>query len=57
MDQLLVTGGSAVLPLSLNGILDAWYSSLDQPIPSPQRAIPSDKTSSVANLLANTTGL
>src|SRR5215467_12375692 len=48
---------SALFPLSLNGILDTWYSSLDQPIPSPQIVLPSDRTSSVANLLANITGL
>ena len=41
----------------LNGTLETWYSSLDQPIPNPAIALPSDKTSSVANLLANTTGL
>jgi hypothetical protein len=43
--------------LSLKGILDAWYSSLDHPIPSPQIALPCDETSRVANRLANTTGL
>ena len=44
---------SALSPLLVNGILEASYSSLDQPRPRPDITLPCDKTSSVAYLLAS----
>jgi len=48
---------SAFSPLLVNGILEASYSSLDQPRPRPDITIPCDKTSSVAYLVARIMGV
>ena len=51
------TYSSAVFPLSVKGMFEAWYSSFDYHLPNPAIDLPSEKTSKLANLLAKTIGL